>query len=190
MRYDQLLTLIDEYKPRVIVEVGVARAERAIAMIERALRYRKDVKYIGYDVFETKDAAFHAAAFNLKKVDSLASCDARLKAIQNRNPGFQYYLVVGDTRDTLHGKHIDADLAFIDGDHRVDAIRKDYEALQDSAIIVLDDYYTPDDRGCPDLAVVGCNRLVRKLNGSTTLLPMKDQVRDGGLVQMAVVRRA
>lgn len=189
MRYDQLLTLIDEHKPRVIVEVGVARAERAYAMAEQALCHHRDVKYIGYDVFETKDPAFHAAAFNLKKVDSQAVCASKLRMIQHRLPSFQFSLVVGDTRDTLHGKAVHADLAFIDGDHRVDAIGNDYDALRSSPVVVLDDYYTADERGCPDINVVGCNRLVEELNGRVTLLPMKDQVRDGGLVQMAVVRR-
>lgn len=186
VRYDQLLDLIDEIKPRWIVEVGVARAERACAMIERALMHDAEVKYIGYDVFETKDAAFHAAAFNLKQVATRAEVATKLMAIQRRHRDFQFALRVGDTRDTLHGKAVVADLAFIDGDHRVEAIRGDYEALKGSSVVVLDDYYTADERGCPDIGRVGCNMLVDEI--CATLLPASDQVRDGGRVQMAVIR--
>ncbi len=34
-----------------------------------------------------------------------------------------------------------ADFAFIDGDHRVEAIRRDYAALAKSDVIVFDDFY-------------------------------------------------
>jgi hypothetical protein len=188
MRYDQLLDLIDESRPRTIIEVGVARAERACAMCLRALRYRSDVHYIGYDVFETMDAAFHAAAYNLKQVLSRSACAERLAAIQKQHEGFTFSLVTGDTRDTLHHKPVVADLVFIDGDHRIDAIHGDYQALRGSSIVVLDDYYVSDERGCPDIEFVGCNRLVDNMNGRAVLLPDSDAVRDGGRVQMAVVR--
>lgn len=189
MRYDQLLDLIDEIKPRTIVEVGVARAERACAMCERALRYRPDMHYVGYDVFETKDARFQADAFNLKKVDSRAAVAAKMSTIVQRHERFSFELVVGDTRETLHGRTVVCDLAFIDGDHRCDAIAGDYEALKDSGVVVLDDYYTADVRGCPDTEFIGCNRLVERLAGKASLLPARDPVWGGGLVQMAIVRR-
>lgn len=186
MRYDQLLTFIDEIKPRSIVEVGVARGERAKAMVLRALKYGL-VEYTGYDVFETKDAAFHKAAFNAKQVSPLADCAHMMRNIQQTHPGLTFRFIVGDTRDTLHGETVIADLAFIDGDHRVEAIRKDFEALKQSRVIVLDDYYTADkDGGCPDRTIVGCNELVRTTGAH--ILPDMDPVRGGGLVQMAVVR--
>lgn len=188
MRYDHLLTLIDEIKPRVVVEVGVAKAERAVAMCERALQYRDDVEYVGYDVFDTKDAAFHAAAYNLKKVASVDVCRDRMAALKHRHKKFCYWFIVGDTRQTLKDNSVVADLAFIDGDHRIEAIRSDYAALKASTVVVLDDYYTRDEQGCPDIDKVGCNRLVEELGERVTLLPTKDKVRHGGNVQMAVVR--
>lgn len=188
MRYDQLLTIVDEIKPRVIVEVGVARAERAVAMCRRALKHVPTVLYYGYDVFDTKDAAFHRAAFNLKKVDSRDQCAARLDAIKREYPLFEFSLIVGDTRATLHPRPVKADLAFIDGDHRAEAIAADYAALKNSPVIVLDDYYVADEHGCPDVKLVGCNKLVDGMNGKVVLMPASDQVRGGGQVKMAIVR--
>lgn len=187
-RYDQLLSIVDELRPATIVEVGVARGERARAMVLQALRHRPNVHYTGYDVFETRDAVFHAAAFNLKAVSKRADCAAMLAGIAKLNPGFMFEFVVGDTRDTLHGKSIAVDLAFIDGDHRVDAIACDYQALMGSATVVLDDYYTADVAGMqPDIRAVGCNRLVDRLKGAAMLLPAHDPVRGGGMVQMVRV---
>lgn len=188
MRYDQLLTLIDECKPKTIVEVGVAQGERAKVMVLRALQHRSDVHYVGYDVFETKNAAFHAAAFNKKKVAPVAECTRMMNDVTTAHPGFTFCFVIGDTRETLHGDRVMADLAFIDGDHRVEAIAGDYEALKGSRVVVLDDYYSADERGRPDTETVGCNRLVDRLNGAATILPAADPVRGGGRVQMVLVR--
>lgn len=192
MRYDQLLDIIDEIKPRSIVEVGVARAERAEAMSRRALTYWPDVEYVGYDVFETRDQEFQKAAFNLKTVGTHNECASRLRSIQEKHEGFKFKLVIGETRDTLQGKRVNVDLAFVDGDHRVNVIFHDYDALKDSGVVVLDDFYTPDDNGnCVDVNMYGCNRLFDHLPVETkwSILPVADQVRGGGRVQMVVVRR-
>lgn len=50
-------------------------------------------------------------------------------------------LIQGTTEETLWGKSFQADLVFIDGDHRLESITKDFESLKNSKLIVLDDYY-------------------------------------------------
>lgn len=188
-RYDQLIDLVRQVKPRFIIEVGTHRAGRAVAMCRAALLASSTVHYIGYDVFETKDAAFHDAAMNGKGVAVHAQAAAALNQVRAEHPGFSWNLMVGDTRQTLHGKILGAaDLAFIDGDHRLEAIRGDYAALARSYLIALDDYVTPGEQGeLPDLDLFGCNRLADELGA--TILPAKDLCRPGWFAQIAVVRR-
>lgn len=184
-RYDQLLALIDEARPRIIVEVGTHRAVRARLMIKRALRHRSEVRYIGYDVFETAGPEFHRAALNGKGVATAARAHRVL-----RNIGVDYELIVGDTRKTLHGRMVAADFAFIDGDHRVDAIAGDFAALAACRMVVFDDYFRPGGTGTmPDLRCFGANAVVDALNpAQVDVLPIGDVCRDGGLSYLAVVR--
>jgi hypothetical protein len=187
-RYDQLIALVNEAKPRIIAEVGTHRAARAVAMCRAALKFHPDVRYIGFDVFETKDAAFHDAAMNGKGIPAKAEAEAALDKIKAEHPGFSYALHVGETSDTLHNKRdVVADLAFIDGDHRLSVILDDYAALAGSVTIALDDYITPGPHGAmPDLNMYGCNRLVDELGFD--LLPVKDPCRPGWFAQIAVRR--
>lgn len=191
LRYRQLIRLVSEVKPRSIVEVGVHRAIRAQAMCLEALRHRPDVTYFGFDVFEYEDEAFHAAALNGKGVPAEAMARSKLSNIAAAHMRFNYRLFVGDTRATLHNDPIKADFAFIDGDHRVEVIRGDYEALAGSACIVFDDYYTPGPKGqLPDLARYGANAIVDELAATRNveILPVKDACNHGGYTQLAVVR--
>lgn len=160
-RYKQLLTLIDELKPLLIVEVGTHRGTRARMMCERALHHQLTVRYIGFDVFDTESAEFQAAAWNHKGVASKQHAERALRSML----GLTYDLVVGRTEDTL--TEIAADLAFIDGDHRADAIRQDWLKLSNSRCVVFDDYYDPEIEG------LGCNQVVREIGAE--LLPISDQ---------------
>lgn len=181
-RYDQMLALIDEVKPTSIIEVGVHRGMRANQLCTHAAGYR-EVTYTGFDVFDTMDADFQEAALNGKGMPSKDVAAARLKRIDMLDFSF----VVGDTRDTLHGKARYADFAFIDGDHRVDAIRGDYEALKDCKIVVFDDYYVGDDK--PDTALYGANQIVDALpHERVEILPIGDPCKHGGMSHLAVVR--
>lgn len=194
-RYQQLEGLIAEAKPTTIVEVGVHRGLRARQMIESALLCGAGhVRYIGYDVFDTEGEAFHEAAFNTKGIPLE---EEALRNIGRWDPRLvQWELIVGDTRKTLHGRHVAADFVFIDGDHRCEVIAKDYSAFRGGVfrvgarMIVLDDYYRPDRKGrIPDLEKVGCNRLVDGLPArSVEILPSEDRVKEGGVVHLAVVR--
>ena len=82
---------------------------------------------------------------------------------------------------------------FIDGDHRVECIRADYEALKACPVGVFDDYYVPDARGVTvDLAKYGANAVVAELEhygAKVEILPAADPCKHGGVIKLAVVRR-
>lgn len=186
-RYDQMIRLVEKLKPKRIVEVGVHRAMRASKLCQAALQYGP-VTYTGYDVFETMGAAFQDAALNGKGEPTEFEARRRLDMV--RGP-FTYDFVIGDTRETLHGSKIEADFAFIDGDHRVDAIRGDYLALAEVPCVVFDDYYMPDDNGeMPDLSLYGANRIVedaREAGRKVEILPVADKCKCSGVSHLAVV---
>lgn len=186
-RYEQMVPLIHQIKPRTIVEVGVHRGMRAALMARAALEHGP-VKYVGYDVFDTMGAEFQKAALNGKGEPTEAAARRRLDMVEGK---FTYSFVIGDTRDTLHGHEVMADFAFIDGDHRVDAIAGDYAALASVPCVVLDDYYVADDQGnIPDLTMYGANSIVdaaREAGRRVEVLPAADGCNVGGKSHLAVV---
>lgn len=186
-RYDQMIPLVDKLKPKRIVEVGVHRAMRASKLCQAALQYGP-VTYTGYDVFETMGEAFQDAALNGKGEPTEREARRRLDMVRG---SFSYSFVIGDTRDTLHGTKVEADFAFIDGDHRVDAIRGDYLALADVRCVVFDDYYMPDGNGqMPDLNLYGANQIVdaaSEAGKKVEILPVADKCKCGGVSHLAVV---
>lgn len=187
-RYDQMFELIDQVKPEAIVEVGVHRGVRGSKLCARALEHRKPVRYLGFDVFDTVGSEFQEEALNGKGAPSKAQAQERLARC---GPKLSVELVVGDTRETLHGRNIEADFAFIDGDHRVDAIAGDFAALSGSRCVVFDDYYLPDAKGrIPDLTRYGANETVdmlASLGMKVEILPLGDECKHGGVSHLAVV---
>jgi hypothetical protein len=192
-RYSQLIRLVSQIKPSSIVEVGVHRAIRADAMCREALVHRPDVTYFGFDVFEHETAQFHADALNGKGIPLEAIARGKLSAIAASFMQFNYRLFVGDTRTTLHGDPIKADIAFIDGDHRVEVIRGDYEALKECACVTLDDFYVKGPKGeLPDLDRYGSNRVVEEIAASgkrVQILDSADRCNHGAIAKLAVVWR-
>jgi hypothetical protein len=187
VRYDQLLTLIALFKPRSIAEVGTNAGERGLAMCREALKHRSQVRYIGFDVFDSEPEAFHQQAFNGKGFFPRHAVAARFAALTHELPGLAFHLHQGRTTQTLHSNPLRVDFAFIDGDHRIEAIAADYVALQGSRIIVFDDYYTPEQTTV-DLKRIGCNGVVAGLPNHV-VLPLEDRFDHVGPIRMAVVRR-
>lgn len=187
-RYEQMLRLIEQVKPRAIVEIGVHKGVRAEKLCREALLYSSSVKYVGYDVFDSEDEKFQADALNGKGAPSKEQASNRLKKIS----GLMHALVTGDTRVTLAGKKLNADFAFIDGDHRLDVIRGDYEAVKDAICVVFDDFYVSMVGGyCPvDLRRYGCNGLIEELveeGRRVEILPVADRCNHGAYTKLAVV---
>lgn len=185
-RYDQLIKIVEERQPRVIVEVGVHRAVRARKMCEAV---EGPVHYIGFDVFDTMGSDFQEAALNGKGEPTEAEARRRLDELASRKRDFTYELRVGDTRETLHGQTVQCDLAFIDGDHRVDAILGDFSAI-DAPVVILDDWYLPGpDGSIPDLTSFGANVIGTIYTGKVDILPKGDVCKHGGISHLAVVTR-
>jgi predicted O-methyltransferase YrrM len=180
-RYKKILDLIDIFQPESIVETGVWNGENAIRMIATAQNYSKNVTYIGYDLFEDGNAELDALEFNIKPHNTLEAVKQR---ITEMCPNAYINLIRGNTRETL--KPVTVDFAFIDGGHSLETIKHDYEMLRGCSVIVLDDYYLPDENGeMPDISKVGCNRIVGDLPHA--IIDTGDKVATGGTVALAVV---
>lgn len=191
VRYAQLEDLVDEVKPARIVEVGVHTGRRSVLMCTRALLHVPEVHFVGYDVFDTMTDEFQLEALNGKGATSF---DRFKNTMDTRLPStgrVSWEVIIGNTRETLHPFQIEADFAFIDGDHRAEVIAGDFAAIRGAArMVVFDDYFRPDfkDR-LPDLDVYGANKIVDALPKSMVeILPRSDQSRYGGVSHLAVVR--
>lgn len=148
-RYDHLLTLIDNTKPRTITEVGVHLGLRAREMCLRAQQYHDSIDYQGYDLWEWLED--HEEVHNGKGPSTKKAVEERLSRLKREHcPGLHYTLTQGDTTQTLPHEH-QRDLVFIDADHRTESIQRDLERCRGSRVIVLDDYYWPPKEG------LGCN---------------------------------
>lgn len=185
-RYSQLAILIALMKPRTIIEVGTNRGDSAVTMCREALKHRRQVHYIGFDVFDTRDEDFHRHVFNAKQVASRQFVRDRLDSIRSQFSSFTFELIEGETSTTLHGRSLRADFVFIDGDHRVEVIRCDYAAVAKSNVIVFDDFYDASSNHGHELSLkFGCNQLVAALK-DVTILPLGDSFPSTGLIRMAV----
>lgn len=187
-RYDQMIPIVRDLRPRTIVEIGVHKGIRASKLCAVAAA-ENPVSYVGYDVFDMMDAQFQEDALNGKGAPSEAEARRRLDGVRGK---FTWHFVIGDTRETLHGQTVVADFVFIDGDHRVDAIAGDYAAVAASRCVVFDDYYRPDKAGrMPDVALYGANATVdalAKAGRNVRILPVGDVCKHGGVSHLAVVR--
>ena len=65
MRYEYLLDIIKVVKPENIIEIGVAKGDNAVKMIQTA---GFNVEYTGFDVFDWSDKEWHKLVGNGKKV--------------------------------------------------------------------------------------------------------------------------
>jgi predicted O-methyltransferase YrrM len=188
-RYSQLQTLIALAKPETIVEIGTNRGDSAVAMCSEALKHRAKVHYTGYDVFSTKDEDFHRLVFNGKGAVPRQFVHDRLESLRSQFPSFTFELIEGETASTLHHEAVSADFVFIDGDHRLEIINRDYAAVANSGVVVFDDFYDASSTQGQELSrQFGCNELVARLK-NVTILPLADTFPSTGPIRMAVVLR-
>ena len=131
--------LIEQYHPRVLVETGTHRGRSSCYMVQQSLQYHDDVEFHGFDLFETATAETDAREINGKGHGSYKKAHARLGAIQQKYPAFQFTLYCGFTTETFTTP-IRADLAYIDGGHSTETVLHDLSMVRDSAVIVFDDY--------------------------------------------------
>lgn len=186
-RYAQLLDVIDQIKPRRIVEIGTWNGNRAMQMIQAASRHRdvEDIIYQGFDLFESQTAGqlrSELSKMGWEQDVVQRRLDATLAKIE---------LIAGNTRETL-GECVDddADLYFIDGGHSEETIENDasiMEYAKDEAVFIFDDYY---HRGKPD--GMGCNKFIDNLDidkYKAVYLPARTVTDDGREIGMVEVRK-
>ena len=159
IRYQYLLLGVTLTKPKSIIEIGLAQGERAYQMIQLASKYKANVRYTGYDVFHTKNSSWHRMVGNGKQVASKEVIKSRLNNLSKN-----ISLIDGMTSETLWLNHQKADYVWLDGDHRVEAIQKDFEALKKSRVIVFDDYYVNGEHDGFTVDKFGCNKIVDNLD--------------------------
>lgn len=138
-RYEQLLLEIDTLKPQRILEIGTNDGLNAVRLCQRAARYRNDVIYYGFDLFEAQTEESYLREFALR-VPRLSRVKSYLAA---HNLRFELY--PGDTTVTLRDTDLPPmDLVFIDGGHSLETVAADWEnvrrLLHRNSVVYFDDY--------------------------------------------------
>lgn len=196
-RYAAVIQAIRALKASSILEVGTWNGERALSMAAAALESASKVTYVGFDLFEKITADKSKAEFNAKAPTPEAKVRGKLEAFRAKHQGFSFLLYKGDTRETLP-KFLSGfglrtiDFVWLDGGHSVDTIASDWvscsRAVHAGGVALLDDYYSNVTPAF--LEKFGCNTLVDRLRAKglgVTILPTKDPVAGGGLVQIVKV---
>lgn len=185
-RYAQLIELVRQLQPEVVVEIGTWNGNRAVEMAQAAPAMR----YYGFDLFEEATPQTDEEEKNVKPhFDRWQVQEALIKS------GVAASLVPGNTKESLPkfialNPELKADLIYIDGGHAVETIRSDFEnakkMVKPGGVIVFDDYYV--DMPEEDLDKWGANRVLEEDGCLYERLPIVDPVVGGGGTQLAVVR--
>ena len=158
-RYSIILSTILYYRPKSIIEIGVYRGVRAKEMIQAAQIFNKNIEYFGFDLFEMIN----------KKIQrkELSKIPYSKKDIKNNLSKYaKVRLFKGYTSKTLDKlKNKKVDLIFIDGGHRLDTIKNDWNKSikfqKKNTIIIFDDYYLDNKKIIRNF---GCNLVVNKID--------------------------
>ncbi len=158
-RYSIILLTIFYYRPKSIIEIGVYRGVRAKEMIQAAQIFNKNIEYFGFDLFEMINKKIQRKElskipYSKKDIKNILSKYAKVK------------LFKGYTSKTLNKlKNKKVDLIFIDGGHRLDTIKNDWNKSKKfqkkNTIIIFDDYYLDNKKIIRNF---GCNLVVNKID--------------------------
>ncbi len=203
-RYKQLQLLIEKTKPIIITEIGVANGDRAEEMIRAVFNKSNRCVYFGFDLFEDATEEINREELNSKKTLPMHEVHKRLLKLQEEFPNLFFTLYKGNTREilnkfadkevilsnndgiTISVKPTQSDFVFIDGGHSVETIKNDYSFFEHCPVVVIDDYYEPDENGrMPDITKYGANCLLNKYK-NLKLLPIRDRIIEGGLVRFVL----
>ena len=158
-RYSIILSTIFYYRPKSIIEIGVYRGVRAKEMIQAAQIFNKNIEYFGFDLFEMinqkiQKKELSKIPYSKKDIKNNLSKYAKVKL-------FKGY--TSKTLDKLKNKKVD--LIFIDGGHRLDTIKNDWNKSKKfqkkNTIIIFDDYYLDNKKIIKNF---GCNLVVNKID--------------------------
>ena len=158
-RYSVILSTIFYYRPKSIIEIGVYRGVRAKEMIQAAQIFNKNIEYFGFDLFEMinkkiQKKELSKIPYSKKDIKNNLSKYAKVKL-------FKGY--TSKTLDKLKNKKVD--LIFIDGGHRLNTIKNDWNKSKKfqkkNTIIIFDDYYLDNKKIIRNF---GCNLVVNKID--------------------------
>jgi hypothetical protein len=208
-RYSQLTQALAGMPCQNLVEIGTWNGRRAEELVRAALRQNPAVTYHGFDLFEALTDEELEEELS-KRPPPQSEVEARLRRFQRRasilrvprrggSRRFDFTLHQGHTRETLPAFRaanpaFRAQFIFIDGGHRVETIRSDWENCSELVdplgAIFLDDFY-----GDEQLAErFGCNQLVVSLRGDAAwdvdVLPAADRIEGLGTIQIVRVRHS
>jgi len=167
MRYDQIIPIVRELQPKVVMEIGTWNGARAIEMMKQT-----NGVYYGFDLFEEANEQTDFEESNVKPHHSINRVAYRLDGAK-----LQFCLVKGNTRKTLpmfrkDNPDVRVDFAYIDGGHSVETIRSDWEhvraMMNPGGVVVFDDYYIPASPRW------GCNAVLE--GEEYEILPLEDKV--------------
>ena len=143
----------------IIIEIGVYRGVRAKEMIQAAQIFNKNIEYFGFDLFEMinqkiQKKELSKIPYSKKDIKNNLSKYAKVKL-------FKGY--TSKTLDKLKNKKVD--LIFIDGGHRLNTIKNDWNKSKKfqkkNTIIIFDDYYLDNKKIIKNF---GCNLVVNKID--------------------------
>lgn len=188
-RYTQLPDVIDEIKPKSIVEIGTWNGTRAVQMLQQAGKYypMKQLSYQGFDLFSLQTGEQFTRELSKYAVPEKIA-RKRIEAT-----GAHVKLIAGDTIETIN-KMAPAELYFVDGGHSEATIQNDGERVtrfinDHGGVAVFDDYY--HEKKPPGM---GCNKFIAALDRNlflVTHLPARTRdPEDGRLIGMVRVERA
>lgn len=176
MRYAQIIPIVKDRKPKVILEVGTHTGTRPAEWYA----VHKDFTYYGFDFFEMCNHQ------NLAKEGKVYKSGSNMMKTAKRltDLGLNHQLFKGYSKETLRTFLTDygriVDFAYIDGGHSVETIKDDWEVVQllvkKGGLVIFDDYYTDAQSDKLDINVIGCNKIVENIKGKQ-FLPQTDVVR-------------
>jgi hypothetical protein len=165
-------------RPKVftLVEIGVFKGDNASGLIRLLKRFRADVFYVGFDLFEEKDEFFKRHPEDRAMYDTpeypyyefssgehaLANVHRKISAVLSPS---RFKLIPGASVRTLppHRQYLlDASVIYIDGCHDYEIVQQDWENVRcileanPNVLIVFDDALYP-----------GVDRLKREIERST-----------------------
>ncbi len=165
-RYGNLIQIIDEIKPKTILEVGTHNGGNARKMILRAQKHLNShlekIIYYGFDLWEDLTP-------ELKTKEHCGKCIATYNLAVENIATIHFCaceFIKGNTRDTLENfcavRLPFVDFAFIDGGHSIETITSDWENIKQimnpGGAVVFDDFYIwPPNK--TDYSI-GCNRVI------------------------------